>query len=142
MSRVGWWYQRARAWWRRLVGAVPELGSQLARPGEHLSPVIELVRSMSAVDYARVQFEQREAIHRAFAEVFLEHDLLIWPTTPMTAFPHPRPVGGPTVVDGQEVRYPPLQNQRYTEAIAARRGLRGGPPLGRQAPRTGHALPG
>jgi Asp-tRNA(Asn)/Glu-tRNA(Gln) amidotransferase A subunit family amidase len=73
---------------------------------------------MSAVDYARVQFEQREALHRAFAEVFLDHDLLVWPTTPMAAYPHPGDARGPTTVAGQEVRLPGLQNQRYTEAIS------------------------
>jgi Asp-tRNA(Asn)/Glu-tRNA(Gln) amidotransferase A subunit family amidase len=110
---MGWWGPQSVMSLEDLKALYPD-----ARPGEHLSPLLEQVHSMSAVDYARVQFEQRELIHRAFAEVLLEHDLLIWPTTPMTAFPHPGPVGGPTVVDGQEVRFPPLQNQRYTEAIA------------------------
>jgi Asp-tRNA(Asn)/Glu-tRNA(Gln) amidotransferase A subunit family amidase len=36
----------------------------------------------------------------------------------MAAFPHPGDAGGPTSVAGQDVRYPPLQNQRYTEAIS------------------------
>jgi len=70
------------------------------------------------VEYARVQFEQREAIHRAFAEVFLDHDLLVWPTTPMAAYPHPGDARGPTTVAGQQARLPGLQNQRYTEAIS------------------------
>jgi Asp-tRNA(Asn)/Glu-tRNA(Gln) amidotransferase A subunit family amidase len=79
---------------------------------------IEEARQKTAVDYARVQFEEREALHRAFAEVFLDHDLLVWPTTPMAAYPHPGDARGPTTVGGQEVRMPGLQNQRYTEAIS------------------------
>lgn len=79
---------------------------------------LERAKTMTAVDYARVQFHTREAIHRAFATIFLDHDLLVWPTTPMVAFPHPGEKGGPTRVAGTEVRFPPLQNQRYTEAIS------------------------
>jgi Asp-tRNA(Asn)/Glu-tRNA(Gln) amidotransferase A subunit family amidase len=84
----------------------------------HHTPILEHASQMTAVDYARTQFETREAIHRAFAEIFLEHDLLMWPTTPMVAYPHPGEAGGPTTVAGQETRLPILQNQRYTEAIS------------------------
>lgn len=87
-------------------------------PDPQLRPILEHARTMSAVDYARVQFGKREEIHRAFAEVFLDHDILVWPSTPMVAFPHPGESGGPTIVAGQQVRFPPLQNQRYTEAIS------------------------
>ena len=80
--------------------------------------VLEPAKDMTAVDYARVQFEQRRAIHDAFATIFLDHDLLVWPTTPMVAFPHPGEAGGPTSVAGEAVRLPALQNQRYTEAIS------------------------
>lgn len=80
--------------------------------------VLEPAENMTAVEYASVQFEQRRAIHDAFATIFLDHDLLVWPTTPMVAFPHPGEAGGPTAVAGQAVRLPALQNQRYTEAIS------------------------
>lgn len=83
-----------------------------------IQPVIDHARAMTAVRYAQVQTTERERIHRAFADVFVKHDLLIWPTTPMTAFPHPGPEGGPSTVAGQETRFPALQNQRYTEAIS------------------------
>jgi Asp-tRNA(Asn)/Glu-tRNA(Gln) amidotransferase A subunit family amidase len=43
---------------------------------------------------------------------------LMWPTTPMAAFPHPGEEGGPTSVGGVPVQRPPFQNQRYTEAIS------------------------
>jgi Asp-tRNA(Asn)/Glu-tRNA(Gln) amidotransferase A subunit family amidase len=85
--------------------------------GDHAT-ILTHGQTMTAVQYARVMFEERGALHQAFAEVFVDHDLLIWPTTPMVAFPHPGPEGGPTTVDGQAVSFPPLQNQRYTEAIS------------------------
>lgn len=110
---IGWWGPQA-------VMGIEELttsGVEVAETDVN-RPLIEKVRQMTAVDYARVQFQWRERIHRAFAEIFLEHDLLIWPTTPMVAFPHPGPIGGPTHVAGEAARYPALQNQRYTEAIA------------------------
>jgi Asp-tRNA(Asn)/Glu-tRNA(Gln) amidotransferase A subunit family amidase len=108
-----WWSPQAAM----IVEDVAALGGNF-EPDPQLRPILEHAYTMSAVDYARVQFETRAAIHRAFAEVFLYHDLLVWPTTPMVAFPHPGEAGGPTTVAGQEVRFPPLQNQRYTEAIS------------------------
>lgn len=87
-------------------------------PAPAVKAILESVSAKSAVDYARVQIKQRGAIHDAFARVFLDYDLLIWPTTPMVAFPHPGPAGGPTSVAGEPVRHPPLQNQRYTEAVS------------------------
>jgi Asp-tRNA(Asn)/Glu-tRNA(Gln) amidotransferase A subunit family amidase len=52
-------------------------------------PLLEHTRRMSATAYARVQFEQRDRLHRAFAKIFLDRDVLMWPTTPMVAFPIP-----------------------------------------------------
>ena len=108
-------------WW----GPQAALGDEeLAASGVYIEPppavqaVLEPARGMTAIDYARVQFEQRRAIHDAFATIFLDHDLLVWPTTPMVAFPHPGEAGGPTSVAGQAVRLPALQNQRYTEAVS------------------------
>jgi len=108
-------------WWGpQAVMILEDLQAQgaVSGPDPLHEPLVDHARRMTAVDYARVQFQHREAIHRAFAQVFLDHDLLIWPTTPMAAFPHPGEAGGPTSVAGQEVRFPPLQNQRYTEAIS------------------------
>jgi Asp-tRNA(Asn)/Glu-tRNA(Gln) amidotransferase A subunit family amidase len=100
------------------------LSEDLQAPGREVDPdpqhqpLLDQAYAMTAVEYARVQFEQREALHRAFAEVFVDHDLLVWPTTPMAAYPHPGEARGPVTVDGQQARLPGLQNQRYTEAIA------------------------
>jgi Asp-tRNA(Asn)/Glu-tRNA(Gln) amidotransferase A subunit family amidase len=110
---IGWWGPQVVLSYEELAAAGVEIAeTDVSRP------LLERVREMTAVDYARVQFQWREQIHRAFAEIFLAHDLLIWPTTPMVAFPHPGPVGGPERVAGEQVRFPALQNQRYTEAIA------------------------
>jgi Asp-tRNA(Asn)/Glu-tRNA(Gln) amidotransferase A subunit family amidase len=74
--------------------------------------------SMSAVDHLRLERTQRVAIHRAFADVFLQYDVLITATTPSVAFPHPGPDGGPLEVAGKRVSQPALDNQRNTEAIS------------------------
>jgi Asp-tRNA(Asn)/Glu-tRNA(Gln) amidotransferase A subunit family amidase len=100
-----------------LVDDVEASGVEVNPQGDKAA-FLEHARQMSAVRYARVMFEDRAAIHQAFAEILLDHDILIWPTTPMPAFPHPGEAGGPTTVDGQPVEFPALQNQRYTEAIA------------------------
>jgi Asp-tRNA(Asn)/Glu-tRNA(Gln) amidotransferase A subunit family amidase len=110
---VDWWGPQAVMGFEDLVAM--NVG---ASAEAHHTPILEHASQMTAVDYARTQFETREAIHRAFAEIFLEHDLLMWPTTPMVAYPHPGEAGGPTTVAGQETRLPILQNQRYTEAIS------------------------
>ena len=109
------------AWWGPQAALAD---ADLEASGVHIEAppavraVLEPAKDMTAVDYARVQFEQRRAIHDAFATIFLDHDLLVWPTTPMVAFPHPGEAGGPTSVAGEAVRLPALQNQRYTEAIS------------------------
>lgn len=108
-------------WWApQLVMGFDELAAEGVdvTPEELHRPLIDHALSMNSAQYAHVQFGTRERIHHAFADVFLEHDLLMWPTTPMVAFPHPGAAGGPTAVAGQPVEWPVLQNQRYTEAIA------------------------
>lgn len=81
-------------------------------------PILEHAKGMTAGDYNHVQMVKRERLHREFADVFLRHDLLVWPTTAMVAFPHPGEVGGPTTVGGEPSSRPPFENQRLTEAIA------------------------
>lgn len=76
------------------------------------------VDGMTAVDFARTSISERQRIHEAFATIFDDHELMIWATTPTTAFPHPGPEGGPATVAGKEVKEPGLDNQRLTEAIA------------------------
>ncbi|MFJ8025415.1 amidase [Streptomyces sp. NPDC096311] len=76
------------------------------------------VLDMSAREFAYTQMVTRTKIYREFAGLFSEYDLLVWPTTPMPAFPHPGPLGGPTEINGVPTRWPAIENQRLTEAIA------------------------
>jgi Asp-tRNA(Asn)/Glu-tRNA(Gln) amidotransferase A subunit family amidase len=106
-------------WGPQLAYSVVDLKETMGIDPDPLhAEILAHANAMSAPDYARFIIEDRERVHRAFAEIFLEHELLIWPTTPMVAFAHPGPEGGPTEVAGVSVRSPVLQNQRYTEAIA------------------------
>jgi Asp-tRNA(Asn)/Glu-tRNA(Gln) amidotransferase A subunit family amidase len=79
---------------------------------------LDRLRGRNAGDCARTHYVERAKIHHAFASVFLDHDLLLMPTTAMVAFPHPGPEGGPLEVGGKRSTYPVLENQRCTEAIA------------------------
>jgi Asp-tRNA(Asn)/Glu-tRNA(Gln) amidotransferase A subunit family amidase len=108
-----WWGPQAVAGLADLEAMGVELD-----PEHPLLPIIDKGREMSAAEYAHVIFKKRGELHGVFAEIFREHELLMWPTTPMVAFPHPGKEGGPTRVAGEAVRFPALQNQRYTEAIA------------------------
>lgn len=81
-------------------------------------PFIAQARAMNALEFARTQMIERTRIHTAFAQVFEKFDLLIWPTTPSSAFPHPGLHGYPDHIDGVRVSAPDVDNQRLTEAIA------------------------
>ncbi|WP_327699194.1 amidase [Streptomyces sp. NBC_00459] len=70
---------------------------------------------MSAVDYYRVAVLTRARIAAGFAAVFRDHDLLLTPTMPVAAFPHPGPEGGPVEIDGHPVREPVYDFHRFTE---------------------------
>jgi len=50
--------------------------------------------------------------------IFAQHDLLICPTTPTTAFPHPAEHGYPGLIGGVQLSAPEIDNQRLTEAIS------------------------
>lgn len=81
-------------------------------------PFIGRARAMNALEFARTQMIERSRIHTAFARVFEQFDLLIWPTTASSAFPHPGLHGYPDQIDGVPVSAPDVDNQRLTEAIA------------------------
>lgn len=84
----------------------------------HLPTIAGWGISMSVVEHAKVRSQTRSKIHSAFADVFAQYDLLIWPTTPVTAFKHPGAVGGQTHINGIPVKEPILDNQRFTEAVS------------------------
>ncbi|MFC4508074.1 MULTISPECIES: amidase [Streptomyces] len=109
-------------WWGPIIAAgMGELLHHVSNP-ELTHPLIrsfvKRADGMSAEEFAHTSIIERQQIHEAFASVFDDHELLIWATTPTTAFPHPGPEGGPLTVAGAEVSEPALDNQRLTEAIA------------------------
>lgn len=81
-------------------------------------PLIARARSMNSLDFARTLLVERTRIHTAFARIFQTHDLMVWPTTPSTAIPHPGEAGYPTEIDGQKLTEPAMDNQRMTEAVS------------------------
>jgi Asp-tRNA(Asn)/Glu-tRNA(Gln) amidotransferase A subunit family amidase len=95
-----------------------EHGADPTQTHPKIAELAERTGNMLAVDHLRAALYQREEIHRAFAEIFLDHDLLIWPTTSITAYPHPGEEGGPTEVEGVRVPEPTMENQRLTEAVS------------------------
>ncbi|NIE72959.1 amidase [Pantoea sp. Ap-967] len=84
----------------------------------HLPIIAEWGAKLDLAMYTKVRTEVRSRIHTTFAEIFEKYDLLIWPTTPVVAFPHPGVAGGMTHVNGIPVREPLLDNQRFTEAVS------------------------
>ncbi|MFE4675531.1 amidase [Streptomyces sp. NPDC056723] len=109
-------------WWgpylAQEVDALAEEGLEL---GDFPLPMQEFYRrtsGMSAREFAYTQMVTRTEIFREFASLFATYDFLVWPTTPMPAFAHPGPLGGPTEVGGVAARWPSIENQRLTEAIA------------------------
>ena len=88
-------------------GAASELGEFLAIPGfdpeTDLHPATRKLLAAAPTEpgaYARAARTTRTAIFRAFATVFDDHDLILTPTMPVTAFPHPGAEGGNTEIDG------------------------------------------
>jgi Asp-tRNA(Asn)/Glu-tRNA(Gln) amidotransferase A subunit family amidase len=106
-------------WSPGFTGAVDELTSGPGAGMQQLHPMIlelaEVGRRIPAATYLRTATATRAQIARAFAAVFDDYDLLLTPTTPVTAFPH-NPEGGPAEIDGIRVpRWPGLNLHRLTE---------------------------
>lgn len=80
--------------------------------------VIPRAERASSLDYAKTFLTARTQIHHAFARIFLDHDVLMWPTTSAPAYLHPGVHGYPTEIDGRPVADPLIENQILTEAIA------------------------
>ena len=112
-----------KRWWGPFIELtvrdnVQSAGGDMSDSDASVLAFISEVAGMTAIDHLRVQLHEREKIHRAFADVFLQHDLLLTATTPSVAFVHPGPEGGPIEVAGKRVREPSLDNQRCTEAVS------------------------
>lgn len=115
-------YDYFEKWWGPYMGqevdALAEEGMTLADFPVEIQRIYARISGMSALEFVHVQMVTRTQIYRAFADLFARYDLLVWPTTPMPAFPHPGPLGGPAEIDGVPSRRPVIENQRFTEAIA------------------------
>jgi Asp-tRNA(Asn)/Glu-tRNA(Gln) amidotransferase A subunit family amidase len=111
-----------KAWWGPEFSMVYEdLFLSFGKPENcpaHLPTVAKWGELIGAVEHARIRATTRSKIHAAFADIFQKYDLLIWPTTPVVAFPHPGAAGGLTHINGSPVREPLLDNQRFTEAVS------------------------
>ena len=77
------------------------LDEQRAMRGLKLEETYPIVRelaeragTMSAVDWWRTAHETRAAIATGVGEIFRDYDLLLTPTMPLPAFPHPGVLGG------------------------------------------------
>jgi aspartyl-tRNA(Asn)/glutamyl-tRNA(Gln) amidotransferase subunit A len=89
--------------------------------GDHdLHPVIRSIAGYGAtlgvLQYAEAQTTIRTQILDAFLAVLGEHDLLVTPTMPVPAFPHPGPEAGNTHVNGKAVSEPMIDFHRMTES--------------------------
>lgn len=73
-------------------------------------------RAMSAVEYHHTLNDVRTEILNGFLAAMEGHDLLVSPTMPVAAFPHPGPEAGNTTVNGHAVRQPMLDFHRMTES--------------------------
>jgi len=73
-------------------------------------------RSMTAVEYLHTATKVRAEITAAYNAVFEEHDLIMTPTMPVTAFPHPGEAAGNTHVNGIPVARPAIDFHRFTES--------------------------
>jgi aspartyl-tRNA(Asn)/glutamyl-tRNA(Gln) amidotransferase subunit A len=113
------------AWLRREWDVDPDIGAQ-----------IEAGLRLSGADVARALFA-RETLYRSFDRFFEQHDLLLTPTTPCTAWPWTEP--GPRAIAGQAVGprghavFTPLINHCYLPACSVPVGLdHQGLPIGLQ----------
>ena len=97
------------------IAAGGETGDPLA--GARVT-VLGRAERTSSLEYADAVITQRTRIHHAFADVFRDHDVLVWPTTSTPAHPHPGLHGYPEEIAGRRVPDPQLENQMLTEAIA------------------------
>ena len=111
---------KARAW-----DADPDIGAQ-----------IEAGLRLAGVDVARA-LHAREALYHALARFFERFDLLLTPTTPVTAWPiellGPKEIEGKPVTPRGHAVFTPLFNHTYVPACSVPCGLdRQGLPIGIQ----------
>lgn len=112
-------------YFRNIYGPGFALALQIPTPkgvlgdGE-LHPVIRAIAEygarMDVLKHAEAQTETRTRILDGFLSVLGRHDLIVTPTMPVTAFPHPGPEAGNTHVNGKPVSNPMIDFHRMTES--------------------------
>jgi len=92
-------------------------GTEAAQAQLHpaMAPSRDAAKAMSAAEYCRVSLTTRREISNGFADVFEAHDLIVCPTMPLVAFPHPGAAAGPLQIDGHPVAEPWIDFHRLTE---------------------------
>lgn len=76
----------------------------------------EMGRKLSATDYFHTSVTVRAEISAEYERLFAHHELIITPTMPVTAFPHPGEAAGNTHINGVPVTHPFLDFHRLTES--------------------------
>lgn len=84
-------------------------------PHPAMRSVSEAAQRLTLERHLHTASETRAEITRTYNRVFEEFDLLITPTSPVAAFPHPGAAGGNTEIDGVPVAHPAIDFHRYTE---------------------------
>ena len=70
---------------------------------------------MTALEYWRTSVVVRQQLFEGFTTVFQDADMIVVPTTPLTAFPHPGPSAGNLEIEGIPVSHPAIDFHRLTE---------------------------
>lgn len=98
-----------RYWRPAMTMLMDELVAQgMDLPDSHpvLIELAEQGRAMTAVELWQAAIVDRGVLHQGVAEAFSHADVLVMPTAPLTAFPHPGPEGGPSMIAGSPAAHP------------------------------------
>ena len=106
------------AWWSPEYADALDIQIAAGVPADSIPPLLhelaEQGRRLTRLDMIDT-IKTRGKIAAAYANVFAEYDLLITPTMPLSAFPHPGAIAGNTEIDGQPVPMPSINFSRLTE---------------------------
>lgn len=109
-----------RFWSPAFAAQLADLTADGQAGAASLHPVIrefaEIGSRLTALEAYRTANYTKAKILDGFLDVLDGHDLVLSPTMPVTAFPHPGPEAGPLAVNGLPVRRPMLDFHRFTEA--------------------------
>ncbi|WP_200950708.1 amidase [Microbacterium sp. Root180] len=98
-----------------LTDGNPDRAAEMGVP----AATIEMARRGAEITtsaYLHAAGPVRGEIYSAFDRVLSDHDLLITPTMPVAAFPHPGDLGGNSHVNGVPAKIPSIDFHRFTES--------------------------